>query len=555
MPGTDQDKALYQGEQTYDVAFGGGGGGGAPTDAAYVVISLNGTLTNERTLAVGSPLTLADGGAGNSVTLDFDETVTLGNNARVAVSEEGSLIGTRRGINFVAGSGIAFTISDNSGSERVDVEIEAMVGGTGTVTSVALTMPGIFSVAGSPITTAGTFDVTLATQTANTIFAGPTTGSAAAPTFRAMVAADIPVNIVGLTKIQQITTDRVLGRDTAGTGDVEQITVGGGLEFTGSGGIQRSALTGDVTASAGSGTTAIGADKVLDTMLRNGTACSVIGRAANSSGDPGDISASANDTLLARSGNALAFQVTTTGMYGDATVTLPKMANLATQRIIGRATGSTGVPEAITASQVIDFIGSTRGSLIYRGSGGWAAVTPGTAGHVLTSNGAGADPSYQAPATASDSRIITLILEDDESHSSNVLSSIVDFELLLDADSWYRLEYTILFQIDTDVQGIALSVLATGTNGSPQALWAETRVPISEDVTPKFRSQTTIIETGALTTSGSVPAANTTYMAHVTAYIHTHATIPDPCLIRYHSLGNALVTVKAGTSVVATKIA
>jgi len=68
-------------------------------------------------------------------------------------------------------------------------------GGSGTVTSVALAMPAIFSVAGSPVTTAGTITVTLATETANTVFAGPTTGAAAAPTFRALVAADYPTMV------------------------------------------------------------------------------------------------------------------------------------------------------------------------------------------------------------------------------------------------------------------------------------------------------------------------------------------------------------------------
>jgi hypothetical protein len=65
-------------------------------------------------------------------------------------------------------------------------------GGSGTVTSVALTVPGIFTVSGSPITTSGTLAVSLATQTANTVWAGPSSGSAAAPTFRALVALDIP---------------------------------------------------------------------------------------------------------------------------------------------------------------------------------------------------------------------------------------------------------------------------------------------------------------------------------------------------------------------------
>ena len=67
--------------------------------------------------------------------------------------------------------------------------------GTGTVTSVAMTVPNIFAIAGSPITTTGTLAVTLATQSANLVFAGPTTGSAATPTFRALVTADLPAGV------------------------------------------------------------------------------------------------------------------------------------------------------------------------------------------------------------------------------------------------------------------------------------------------------------------------------------------------------------------------
>jgi hypothetical protein len=65
--------------------------------------------------------------------------------------------------------------------------------GGGSVTSIALAVPAALgTVSGSPITTSGTLTFSLATQTANTVFAGPTSGGAAAPTFRALVAADIP---------------------------------------------------------------------------------------------------------------------------------------------------------------------------------------------------------------------------------------------------------------------------------------------------------------------------------------------------------------------------
>lgn len=64
-------------------------------------------------------------------------------------------------------------------------------GGSGTVTSVGMTVPSFLSVSGSPITTNGTLAVSLATQAANLVFAGPSTGAAATPTFRALVAADL----------------------------------------------------------------------------------------------------------------------------------------------------------------------------------------------------------------------------------------------------------------------------------------------------------------------------------------------------------------------------
>ena len=70
-------------------------------------------------------------------------------------------------------------------------------GGSGTVTSVNLALPNIFSVTGGPVTGSGTLTGSLVTQSANLFFAGPTSGASATPTFRALVAADIPTHSHG----------------------------------------------------------------------------------------------------------------------------------------------------------------------------------------------------------------------------------------------------------------------------------------------------------------------------------------------------------------------
>ena len=69
------------------------------------------------------------------------------------------------------------------------------VSGTGTVTSVALALPGIFTISGSPVTTTGTLTATLASQTGNQVWASPD-GSSGAPTFRSLLNADLPNSAV-----------------------------------------------------------------------------------------------------------------------------------------------------------------------------------------------------------------------------------------------------------------------------------------------------------------------------------------------------------------------
>lgn len=73
--------------------------------------------------------------------------------------------------------------------------------GGGTVTSVAQTVPVEFAIAGSPITVSGTLAITKATQNANKVWAGPSSGGDAQPTFRALVSADLPAGAGSVSSV------------------------------------------------------------------------------------------------------------------------------------------------------------------------------------------------------------------------------------------------------------------------------------------------------------------------------------------------------------------
>ena len=54
--------------------------------------------------------------------------------------------------------------------------------------------------------------------------------------------------------------------------------------------------------------------------------------------------------------------------------------------------GAAWVPTTLTAE--IDSLSSTQGAILYRNATAWVALAPGTAGQVLQSGGAGANPSW-----------------------------------------------------------------------------------------------------------------------------------------------------------------
>jgi hypothetical protein len=118
------------------------------------------------------------------------------------------------------------------------------------------------------------------TQLTGDVTAGPGSGSQTAT---------IANNSVTFAKMQNVSSTILVGRHAGGSGTPQEVSVGNGLEFQGSG-VRRSALTGDVTASAGSDTTTIANDAVTYAKMQNVSAASkLLGRGDSGSGDPEEI--------------------------------------------------------------------------------------------------------------------------------------------------------------------------------------------------------------------------------------------------------------------------
>jgi Repeat of unknown function (DUF5907) len=125
-------------------------------------------------------------------------------------------------------------------------------------------------------------------------------------------------------------------------------------------GIAVTSLTGDVTGTGpGATATTIANNAVSNAKLRDSGALSVIGRSANSSGDPADISAvAASGSVLRESGSALGFgTIATAGIANDA-ITYAKIQNVsATDRLLGLDSAGPADVEEIPVSSGLEFTG------------------------------------------------------------------------------------------------------------------------------------------------------------------------------------------------------
>ena len=166
------------------------------------------SLTSVGTIAAGTwqgtPIAIAYGGTGQTTANAGFDALSPMTTAGDIIYENATPTAARLGI---GSTGQVLTVVGG-------LPAWASPATSGTVTSVALadgsTTP-IYAITGSPVTSSGTLTFTLDTQSANTVFAGPTTGAAAQPTFRALVAADLPAGTGTVTSVSVVSANGLAG--------------------------------------------------------------------------------------------------------------------------------------------------------------------------------------------------------------------------------------------------------------------------------------------------------------------------------------------------------
>lgn len=119
------------------------------------------------------------------------------------------------------------------------------------------------------------------------------------------------------------------------------------------------AMSGDITID-NTGVTAIGTNKVTDTMLRQSAALSVIGRSANSTGNVADISAGSDGYILRRSGTAIGFgTIVNAGVDAAAAIAFSKLASLTSAHILVGSAGNVATDVAVSGDITISNAGVT----------------------------------------------------------------------------------------------------------------------------------------------------------------------------------------------------
>lgn len=140
---------------------------------------------------------------------------------------------------------------------------------------------------------------------------------------------------------------------------------------------------------------------------------------------------------LAVTAAKLAADSVTTAKIQDDAVTLAKIANIADLRLLANNTGASSSPSELTIEQALNMFASiAQGDILFRGATAFQRLAAGTAGQILTTGGAGANPSW-ATAGISGLLVVKQKPADEDVSSSTTLQDDNDISFAIGAnETW-----------------------------------------------------------------------------------------------------------------------
>lgn len=141
-----------------------------------------------------------------------------------------------------------------------------------------------------------------------------------------------------------------------------------------------------------------------------------------------------------------------------------------TELLVGDANGNFQLTPAspilpsANIQTLLDGISSVQGSVLYRSASAWSALAPGTAGRVLTTNGAGANPTWSAASPWNEG----VKTSADQTVTNSITPvSATDMSFSATTGQYYSFEFGLVFKVvTTATTGGGARIRFSGPNGT-----------------------------------------------------------------------------------------